>query len=259
MARVGTLSEEYAKQYAWRAWSAVYAELAELGELRGARVLDLGAGIGDQAADLASRGARVVGVDAHPEIVAHARSRGIVGAEFVRADLRDLEGVEGTFDGVWSSFAAAYFVDFAPVLRTWLGRLRPGGWIALTEVDEFFGHEPLGAEARDFFAGYVEEARAAGRYDFRMGRRLRGHLEAAGARVVCERELEDRELAFRGAADPRVLEAWRSRLAWMKLLHERAGARWEALREEFLACLANPVHHATARVVFVLARLEKGV
>lgn len=67
-----TLADEYLRQYRWRAWPRVYAVLPDL---RDQTVLDIGCGVGDQAADLAARGAKVTGIDVNDELIARARSR----------------------------------------------------------------------------------------------------------------------------------------------------------------------------------------
>lgn len=249
-----SLAEEYAYQRAWRPWPTIFAELPDVS---GQTVLDLGCAIGDQAAELTARGARVIGLDANEELLGTARARGIPGAEFRFADLRSVSDLGLVADGIWSSFAAAFFPDLARTLIVWAKALRPGGWIALTEIDDLFGHEPLAAESRALFDGYTEEALAAGRYDFRMGRKLRGHLERAGFTVLQELALEDRELAFEGVALPEVVEAWRRRLERMPLLRARGGVGWPAIEADLLRCFADPSHRSQARVVCCIARREK--
>ncbi len=245
-----SLAREYRQQFAWRAWPEI---LAALPPVRGRTVLDLGCGVGDLAAELVARGARVIGVDANEELLREARARSLANAEFHRADLRALPELDAPADGAWCSFAAAYFPDLAATLAGWTRALAPQGWIALVEIDDFFGHEPLGAGTRARLAAYARDALAAGRYDFHMGRKLRAHVERAGLHVAREWTVEDRELAFAGPADPEVLRAWRARLERMQLLREACGAEFEALREEFLACLSRADHRSTARVVCCLA------
>jgi SAM-dependent methyltransferase len=245
-----SLAEEYRRQYAWRPWAAI---LAELPPLAGRTVLDLGCGVGDLAAELAARGARVIGVDGNEELLRAARDRRIEGAEFRTGDLRGFDP-GSVADGIWSSFAAAFFVDLATVLESWRRHVAPAGWIALTEIDDLFGHEPIGPESRALLDAYADDALVAGRYDFRMGRKLAGHLRAAGFVVERELVLEDRELAFDGPAPPAVLGAWRDRLDRMALLHAFCGSRFPAVRDELLACLARPEHRAQARVHACFAR-----
>jgi SAM-dependent methyltransferase len=247
-----SLADEYRRQRAWRDWVTAFGALPDL---RGRLVLDLGCGPGDLAAELVARGARVIGVDGHEELLAAARANGLAGAEFRRHDLATLPDLGVVADGIWCSFATAYFTELTPVLAAWARHLRPGGWIALTEIDDMFGHEPVAARTRELLAGYAGDAFAARRYDFRMGRKLRGHLERAGFTVAAERTLADAELAFDGPAPPDVLAAWRARLERMTLLRAHCGAEWDAVREDILACLARPDHRATATVVFCLASL----
>ena len=246
-----SLAREYGRQARWRDWPRV---LDLLPPLAGAVVLDLGCGPGHQAAALAARGARVIAIDANDDLLAAALARAPSGVEFRHGDLRSLDGVDEVADGIWCSFTAAYFPDFAPVLAVWARRLRPGGWIALTEIDDLFGHEPLAARARDVLDDYVRDALDADRYDFRMGRKLRGHLEAAGFTVAQEIDVPDAELSFDGPARAEVAAAWRRRFDRLRLLRDYCGDGFEPLRDEFLACLARPDHRSTARVVAVRGR-----
>ena len=240
-----SLVDEYRRQARWRPWASI---LGALPSMEGQTVLDLGCGVGDQSAELAARGARVLGIDGNPEFLRAAHSRRLRDAWFVQGDLRRALPLRGTVDGVWSSFSVAYFPDFEPTLASWTGTLRPGGWIALTEIDDFFGHGPVGDATRALLAAYARDAMDAGRYDFHMGSKLARHLEAAGLTVDRTLTVEDQELSFDGPALPEVIAAWRARLDSMRLLHDHCGPRFEEVREDFLACLARPNHQATARV-----------
>jgi SAM-dependent methyltransferase len=218
----------------------------------GRLVMDLGCGNGDVAEQLVARGARVVGVDLNEELLADARARELPGTEFVAADLREPFRVPVEVDGIWASFLAAYFVDLTPALERWAAHL-PGGWIALTEVDDLFAHSPLEPRTRELLEAYAGDAFAQGRYDFRMGSKLTAHLAAAGFRVTRELTLDDRELAFQGPATPDILASWRRRLDRMTLLHDFCGPEKSAVREDLLACLASPAHECTARVLSCVA------
>lgn len=245
-----SLLDHYRNQRAWRAWGEA---LDAVPPLDGARVLDLGCGVGDQAALLAARGAQVVGIDANEEVIAAARGRGIPGAAFHVGDVRELPASATGFDGVWASFAAAYFVDLEPVLAGWSRALAPGGWVALTEIDDLFAHAPLAPRTRALLDTYADEALAARRYDFRMGRRLEAALTAARLSVTATRSLPDLEFTFAGPAPDDVVRAWRERFERMRLLRVRFGAEYEAVRDDFLACLARPDHVSEARVVSCVA------
>lgn len=249
LARV-TLADEYRRQRAWRAFSDM---LAELPPLAGCTVLDLGCAVGDVAAELAARGARVIGVDANEELLRAARARELPRADFRSGDLRTAD-LDVAADGIWSSFVAAYFpADLADVLARWRRRLRPGGWIALVEVDDLFAHAPLAQETRALLAAYARDALFRRRYDFHMGGKLRAHLERAGFIVRVERAFPDRELAGTGPAPVEVVDAWRRRFARMQSLADFCGASFAAVRDDFLAALAHADHRSACRVCFCLA------
>lgn len=245
--------EEYRKQAAWRSWPAIFAALPPVD---GKTVLDLGCGIGDQSAELAARGACVIGLDAQDELLAAARSRGLPHAEFRLADLHRPLDPAIIADGLWASFSPAYFTDLGAALARWLPHIRPDGWIALTEIDDLFGHEPLSVRARSLFDAYAADSLSAGRYDFHMGRKLRSCLERARCTVTTAFSVPDQEFSFDGPARPDVLEAWRRRLTRMALLRDRAGSDWETIADEFLGCLQRPDHRSLCKVCFVLARKQ---
>ena len=245
-----SLSIAYRNQLAWRNWESV---LALLPLRRGDRVLDLGCGVGDQSAALAHRGASVIGIDANDELLNVARAKKLTNVEFRRGDLSSSLDVESPADAIWCSFVAAYFPDLKAALARWSKALEPGGWIAVVEVDDLFGHEPLAAESASLFTSYARDALNANRYDFLMGRKLSAHLVSAGFSITREAYVPDQELSFSGTADPAVLDAWRERLDRMSLLRAHCGEAFERVRADFLACLARPDHLSKAKVCVVVA------
>lgn len=246
------LVEQYTRQERWRRWDEA---LAVLPLERGERVLDIGCGIGDVAARLDGRGVDVVGIDSNAELIATARAR----HPHVRFEEADVQGLAperlGLFDGLWASFVTAYFPNLVPVLTQWKDRLlRPGGWLAMVEVDDLLGHEPLPAILRAQVARFYDEARSAGRYDFEAGRKLASTARAVGLQVVHEGVLEDDELSFGGAAPADVLGAWSARLARMGGLKAFLGDQFSDFEQAFMDALRTESHQSRARVIFVLGR-----
>lgn len=244
------LRDEYRRQYRWRDWASAYAALPDL---RDRLVLDLGCAVGDQARALAARGARVVGIDGDPALLDEARRSGD-GVTYRHADLRDLTVLSlPPADGLWLSFTAAYFPDLATQLPRWCRLLKPGGWVALVEVDGLLGHAPLDEPSRDVVRRYYARALARGAYDFRMGGKLAEHAADAGLVVASAQVLSDEELSFQGPARPEVLTAWRQRLDRLGALRDLCGADDDDFCRRFVECLASPEHRSHATVHFVLA------
>lgn len=216
-------------------------------------MLDLGCGIGDLAADLSARGATIVGVDINEEVIAYANNRHIPNAEFRQSDLRTFRDPHLCVDGIWSSFTAAYFPALRDTLATWLEHLRPGGWLALTEIDDFFGHHPLSNRTTELLALYVQDAMRHSRYDFQMGRKMPAMVEQAGLEVVRQFTVPDSELSFSGRADSDVREAWALRFDQMHLLQNFCGAEFHAVRDDCLNCLDRDDHYCSATVQSCIA------
>ena len=248
MSRVEILS----RQYRWRRWSDVYPYLRDIS---GAKVVDLGCGIGDQARDLSRLGAHVFGVDGNQDVIDHAKSRGIPHARFVCCDITDIKDSKLKSDGVWASFIVAYFPRFDVLTRSIDSLLKPGGWLAITEVDHLFGHEPLhprwSALIEKYYARSIEE----GIHRFQSYAHVCEVLSERGWRIDVDRKLDDDELCFVGAASSEVLEAWRTRLSFMMpRFLERFGEEAIEFDSAFLECLASKEHRSRSRVWFILAR-----
>lgn len=245
-----SLAEEYQRQFSWRDWNRA---LGALPDLTDQRVLDLGCGPGDLAAELSRRGAQVVGLDLNDDLLEFARNRRIPGAVFYNCDLRKPPDLP-PFDGVWCSFAAAYFTNLSDVLRVWGELMKPGAWIALTEIDDLFAHRPISLRARELLQKYSDDGIEAGRYHFRMGRELPVALAAAGFRVEQTLQLQDAEFSSNGPATADVVTAWTLRFERMKLLQQFCGAEFETVRNEFLSSLVNPAHTSESHVYCCIAK-----
>lgn len=100
---------------------------------RGERVLDAGSGTGHLAAQIAAKGAAVVGIDASEEMVAAAR-RTYPAVQFEVADLRTWRD-DAPFDAVFSNATLHWILDAEAPARTFAAVLRPGGRL----VAEFGG------------------------------------------------------------------------------------------------------------------------
>lgn len=242
--------QEQRAQTSFRDWDDV---LSSLPPLQGRRILDLGCGIGTLSARLAAAGAEIIGVDDDDDALATARASH-PRIRFEKHDVRTLtRDTFGRVDGIVAAFVIAFLPDLANVLDRWDACLRSGGWMALVEVDDLLGHEPVDPETRTAIEGFYAEARASGGYDFLCGRRLGSLLSDQGF-VVTDRPLRDDELSFLGPASDEVLAAWEARFARMKGLRRHFGDRADGVERTLLAAMRSPEHVSRASVRFVLGR-----
>lgn len=113
--------------------------VALLAPVPGEDILDLGCGDGFLTRQIAEAGARVVGVDASPDMVAAARAAGV--------DAHVMDGqrlaYDGAFDAVFSNAALHWMPDLDAVFRGAHAALRPGGRL----VAEMGGHGNVAAVA----------------------------------------------------------------------------------------------------------------
>jgi len=103
-----------------------------LGLPAGSVVLDVACGTGDLSRIAAGHGMRVVGLDLSFGMLRAAPS----GPALVEADALALPLSDGTVDGLTCGFALRNVTDLAAALGEMARVLRPGGRLALLEVDE---------------------------------------------------------------------------------------------------------------------------
>jgi SAM-dependent methyltransferase len=106
------------------------------------RVLDLGAGTGTGTVALARRfsGAVVIAVDQSEEMLARVRAKALARGladrvRTVRADLEVAWPVIEPVDVVWASNSLHEMADPGPVLQAAYAAIRPGGLLAVAEMD----------------------------------------------------------------------------------------------------------------------------
>jgi ubiquinone/menaquinone biosynthesis C-methylase UbiE len=169
--------------------------LADAGIAAGMRVLDLGCGHGNVAQMIARRvgdGGRVVGVDRDPRALATAReaaaARGFGNVTFVEADLHLLGALpeaRAPFDAAVGRRVLMYQPDAAAALRAVAAVVRPGGAVALQEVDASMvpassAELPLHRRVH----GWVWQMVAREGGTLTMGLQLTGAMERAGVTVA---------------------------------------------------------------------------
>lgn len=114
----------------------------------GNRILDVGSGIGGPARYFANRfGCRVTGIDLTPEFCAVARHLTRLlhfedRVEFETGDALAMPFADGSFDGAYSMNVSMNIADKGAFYREICRVLRPGGWLALSEIAKGEGADP---------------------------------------------------------------------------------------------------------------------
>lgn len=123
-----------------------------LGDIEGRLVLDAGCGEGYLARVLASRGARVVGIDAGPRLIEMARARDPAGEiEYRVADLSEpIPEYVGRFDAIASYLVLNDVEDYRGFAASLASMLKPGGGMAHAL------NNPYGAVIRKHVADYFD-------------------------------------------------------------------------------------------------------
>src|SRR5262249_34282888 len=106
----------------------------------GRRILEVGCGLGDDAAALArlvAPGGSVVAVDGSRTMVdtAHGRHGGVAGLSFEVADAAHLPFDAASFDGCRIARVLQHVPDPAPAIREMVRILRPGGALVAFDND----------------------------------------------------------------------------------------------------------------------------
>jgi SAM-dependent methyltransferase len=119
------------------------------------RILDVGCGPGAQTIELArATGGWIVAVDIRQrfldELIEHANAAGVLPqVTTVKASMLEMDFADESFDLIWSE-GAIYISGFATGLAAWRRFLKPGGWIAVSELSWLEPDPP--AEAAAFWA-----------------------------------------------------------------------------------------------------------
>ncbi len=148
---------EWAEQYDGEAGANPLIALEEpvtlelIGEVADLNVLDAACGTGRYALRLAEAGARVCGVDASEEMLAHARRRAAeygLSIDLKLGELSALPFEDARFDLVVSALAFCHLPDLQPAVSEMARVLRPGGRVGYLGLPSVLSTDRLAHRVR---------------------------------------------------------------------------------------------------------------
>ena len=228
--------------------------LRRAGLQRGMQVLDIGSGIGDVsllAARMVGSDGSVLGIDKAPSSVEAARRRvaalGVQNVSFEESDLAEF-ATDRKFDAIVGRFVLTYVPDRARVLRSLTRHLKPGGIVALQELDMSQISQVPASELFMQARGWLFAAFAAGGAELDMGTQLYATFLQAGLpapNMIAATPVVGGPASM---AYEQLVQALRSLLPAI----ERSGiANVEAIGIDTLAARLREDAIANARVVFM--------
>ncbi|MDP9300753.1 MAG: class I SAM-dependent methyltransferase [Actinomycetota bacterium] len=148
----------------WGVWDVPEAQIGVLGEVSGLDALELGCGACQLGIKVATRGAKVTGLDfSAKQLAAAAPNFAETGVRFplVRASAEELPFVDQSFDLIFCDHGATSFTDPAVTIPGCARVLRPGGLLVFNINTPFISvcwgndDEPPGRELRrPYFDAY---------------------------------------------------------------------------------------------------------
>jgi SAM-dependent methyltransferase len=196
----------------------------------GRRYLEIGAGTGADAIELARRhGAEVVGVDSSSAMVEEARRRGL--AQAIVADAHALPFDADEFDGGWADRTFQHLAEPGKALAEMARVIRPGGLVVVADPD--YGTQVVNVPDQDLAERVLRFRAGVG--NWRLGHQMPRLFVGAGLTRVRAEAIPIVLTEPSALDDAMGLRAWAGLAADQGLLDPADVARWEAALDDAAA------------------------
>ena len=211
----------------------------------GMQSIDVGCGVGllTMLMHETSGRAKTVGVDGSMARIETARSRlppTADGIEFVNADIHELPMDSDSFDFSWSRFVFEYLRDPGLVLREMIRVTRPGGIVAVADLDaQLMNFYPQSASTRDCLQEAFHLLAQEG-FDPWIGRKLFSMFKSSGMRQVKATAVPYQ--TYCGGLPPEAQDNWRLKLeaARVRLSAIDPGRHWDEFAVQVMSEMQRP-------------------
>ncbi|MGL5776878.1 class I SAM-dependent methyltransferase [Cetobacterium sp.] len=248
-----SLRTEYENQQKYRKWSLIVDKLPIKSDHV---VAELGCGTGSFAEVLSKKVKEVIAIDLNQNLLEILQNKKIENITILQKDISNLNYIPKQVDGIFSSFAIAYFPNkMEQILKNWFDKLKNGGWVAIIEIDDLLrGHTPLSKETLNKLEVFEDKTRNNGIYDFRAGRKISLILRDLGMEILLDEDLEDSELTDSGILSDEIYTMWENRLNRLSFDKFFQKDEIQSIKANFLSLLKSTKHINQTKVKFVIAK-----
>lgn len=248
-----SLRTEYENQQKYRKWSLIVDKLPIKSDHV---VAELGCGTGAFAEVLSKKVKEVIAIDLNQNLLEILQNKKIQNITILQKDISNLNYIPKQVDGIFSSFAIAYFPNkMEQILKNWFDKLKNGGWVAIIEIDDLLrGHTPLSKETLNKLEIFEDKTRNNGIYDFRAGRKISLILKDLGMEILLDEDLEDSELTDSGILSDEIYTMWENRLNRLSFDKFFQKNEIESIKADFLSLLKSAKHINQTKVKFIIAK-----
>ncbi|MCX3067129.1 class I SAM-dependent methyltransferase [Cetobacterium somerae] len=248
-----SLKTEYENQQKYRKWSLIVDKLPIKSDHV---VAELGCGTGNFAEVLSKKIKEVIAIDLNQNLLEILQNKKILNITILQKDISNLNYIPKQVDGIFSSFAIAYFPNkMEQILKNWFDKLKNGGWVAIIEIDDLLrGHTPLSKETLNKLEVFEDKTRNNGIYDFRAGRKISLILKDLGMEILLDEDLEDSELTDSGILSDEIYTMWENRLNRLSFDKFFQKNEIESIKADFLSLLKSAKHINQTKVKFIIAK-----
>lgn len=248
-----SLKTEYENQQKYRNWSLIVDKLPIKSDHV---VAELGCGTGSFAEVLSKKIKEVIAIDWNQNLLEILQNKKIENITILQKDISNLNYIPKQVDGIFSSFAIAYFPNkMEQILKNWFDKLKNGGWVAIIEIDDLLrGHTPLSKETLNKLEIFEDKTRNNGIYDFRAGRKISLILKDLGMEILLDEDLEDSELTDSGILSDEIYTMWENRLNRLSFDKFFQKNEIESIKADFLSLLKSAKHINQTKVKFIIAK-----
>ncbi|MGL5209673.1 class I SAM-dependent methyltransferase [Cetobacterium sp.] len=248
-----SLKTEYENQQKYRKWSLIVDKLPIKSDHV---VAELGCGTGNFAEVLSKKIKEVIAIDLNQNLLEILQNKKILNITILQKDISNLNYIPKQVDGIFSSFAIAYFPNkMEQILKNWFDKLKNGGWVAIIEIDDLLrGHTPLSKETLNKLEIFEDKTRNNGIYDFRAGRKISLILKDLGMEILLDEDLEDSELTDSGILSDEIYTMWENRLNRLSFDKFFQKNEIESIKADFLSLFKSAKHINQTKVKFIIAK-----